>query len=168
VEGSADAGLAEALGGLDPETETALKLTHDSLTRTVHEWPLSAATRPEVAEQLRVSRELFVHSLLVYVFAAVGAGWSLLAVESALRWALDASENVRFFNLIERARDSGLVDAEQAKLIHMGRRLRNSFSHPTSQPVWTRGMAAAVLRGSHAAVKTISEGSSPSRETGPR
>lgn len=88
----------------------------------------------------------------------MGVAWSLMAVESCLRWALDANdEKVGFARLVERARDEALVSVDLAEALDTGRQLRNGFSHPRLQPVWSLGMTAPALRTSHLAVYEISE-----------
>lgn len=70
------------LGGFGPLSEP-LPITRELLIQVAAAWPVSPHTPEPVAEQLRVSRELFVHCLLVWEFGAVGMAWSLLAVGPA-------------------------------------------------------------------------------------
>jgi len=97
------------LGGLGPRGE-AIPITRQHTVDVATQWPVSPHTPHEVAAQLRVARELFVHCLLVWEFGAVGAAWSLMAVESCLRWALSADTKASFKNLTARARGQGLLD----------------------------------------------------------
>lgn len=53
-----------------------LPITRERMVEVVTEWPVSMHTPETTREQLRVSRELFVHALLVYEFATVGVAWS--------------------------------------------------------------------------------------------
>jgi hypothetical protein len=144
------------LGGYAPSGEP-LPATPDHLYEVAESWRVSEHTPPEIRDQLRVSRDLFTHCLLVWEFSAVGVAWSLLAVESALRWALGARQSTPFQQLIKRAHREGLLTDELADALDAGRRLRNDFSHPRNQPAWTLGMAAPALRRSHAVVFHVSE-----------
>ncbi|MGB8385019.1 MAG: hypothetical protein WCG47_27905 [Dermatophilaceae bacterium] len=73
------------LGGWGPSGEP-LPAMPDHLFAVAASWPVSEHTPPEIREQLRVSRDLFTHFLLVWEFSVVGVSWSLRAVESTLRW----------------------------------------------------------------------------------
>jgi len=144
--------------GFGPNHEP-LPITREALVDVTKEWPLSEHTPEAVAEQLRVSRDLFVHCLLVWEFGTVGVAWSLMAVESCLRWALDAGEdnNVGLGGLVKRAQSQGLLSEGLTEALGAGVRLRNGFSHPRMQPVWSLGMTAPALRTSHLAVYEFSE-----------
>lgn len=144
------------LGGWGPSGEP-LPAMLDHLFAVAASWPVSEYTPPEIREQLRVSRDLFTHCLLVWEFSAVGVAWSLMAVESTLRWALGASDSVPFKALITRARGDGLLTDELAEVVEVGRELRNRFSHPKNQPAWTLGMAAPALQRSHEVVFHVSQ-----------
>ena len=130
-------------------------INRDDLEAIAHEWPVSPRTPKDVENQLDVARKLFTHSLLVWEFGAVAVAWSLLAVESGLRVALDATESSSFHQLIDKAATIGVLDEQLRSELHQTRRLRNSFAYPRAQPVGPRGWPQAVLRSSHAAVATI-------------
>lgn len=144
------------LGGFGPHGE-ALPVTRQHMVDEAARWPVSPHTSREVSDQLRVARDLFVHCLLVWEFGAVGAAWSLMAVESCLRWALDAGDKVPFKALSERARDEGLLSDALFDKVDAGRQLRNMFSHPSSQPAWPLGMTGGALETSHVVVHAVSE-----------
>ena len=142
--------------GFGPNHEP-LPITREALVDITKEWPLSEHTPEAIAQQLRVSRDLFVHCLLVWEFGTVGVAWSLMAVESCLRWALDANdEKVGFSRLVKRARDEGLLRVDLDEALDTGRQLRNGFSHPRMQPVWSLGMTGPAIRTSHLAVYEVS------------
>lgn len=109
-------------------------------------WPVSEHTPEAVADQLWVARDLFTHCFLVWEFGAVGIAWSLLAVESNIRAALDARESAPFKALVRQARTEGLLTEDLAETVDAGRQLRNMFSHPKSQPTWTVAMTAGSIR----------------------
>ncbi len=144
------------LGGLGPRGE-AIPITRQHTVDVATQWPVSPHTPHEVAAQLRVARELFVHCLLVWEFGAVGAAWSLMAVESCLRWALSADTKASFKNLTARARGQGLLTDDLAEKTDAGRSLRKVFSHPQSQPALSAGMVSGVAETSHVIVHHVSE-----------
>lgn len=144
------------LGGVGANGEP-LPITRERMVEAETAWPVSVHTPESISDQLRVSRELFVHALLVYEFATVGAAWSLLAVESSLRWALGAGQSATFQQLVKRGNERGLLSKDLVEALNAGRQLRNIFGHPTNQPVWTFGIAAAALRTSHVAVYDVSQ-----------
>lgn len=144
------------LGGVGPRGE-AIPITRQHMVDVATQWPVSPHTPQEVAAQLRVARELFVHCLLVWEFGAVGAAWSLMAVESCLRWALGADAKASFERLNARARERGLLTDDLAEKTDAGRRLRNMFSHPQGQPALPAGMVSGVLETSHVVVHHVSE-----------
>lgn len=134
-----------------------MAVTRQDMLDEAARWPLSEHTPGTVAGQLRVSRDLFVHCLLVWEFGAVGAAWSLLAVESCIRWALDAPEKTVFKNLVDRAHQKGLLTDDLKEKVDAGRQLRNLFSHPKNQPAWPLGMTGGAIKQSHVVVHHISE-----------
>lgn len=114
-------------------------------------------TPDSVAHQLRVARDLFVHCLLVWEFGAVGAAWSLLAVESSLRWALDAPDSMTFRGVADSAHREGLLTDDLADKVDAGRQLPNVFSHPKDQPAWPLGMTGGAIEQSHVVVRYVSD-----------
>jgi hypothetical protein len=141
--------------GMDPVTGNPNPVTRQALADRAAEWPTTASTPSSVGDLLRVSRELFVHSFYVYEFLAVGAAWSLLAVEAGLRDRLAAGDSATFQKMINRAFEQGIfTDAERVSA-HAGRDLRNGLSHPDMQDRWTPGVSAPVMRASHLLVASI-------------
>lgn len=102
-----------------------------------------------IQNQLEVSRELYVHGLLVYEFFAVAAAWSVLAVESALRESLVAPPRTRYFKLIKLAERDGLITAQKADLFNVGREIRNMFSYLSMQPILSPSMAESMIETGH-------------------
>lgn len=129
----------------------------DDLMEISERWVISSATPEDVARQLWVSRRLFVHCVLVWEFNTVAVAWALAAVESALRWALSASDRQSFASLIEKGRVYGLYGDSVAEKLHDGRKLRNTFSHPRMQTVFSLGMSRPCLETSHQLVQVISD-----------
>ncbi|MFE2693611.1 hypothetical protein [Streptomyces mirabilis] len=71
--------------------------------------------------------ELIRFSFYRHEFSAVGAAVSLIAVEAALR---DRYGRGRLVDYIQKARDDGLLTAEEADLLDTaGRPIRNRFAH---------------------------------------
>lgn len=142
------------IGGLAP-SGLPLPLTHELLRELADSW----ATHPDipigVADQLAVSRQLFVHSYYVYEFATVAVAWSLFAVEASLRLKLEAGRGASLKQLVERALREGLVAQRFADQLDAARMLRNSFSHATTQSIWTYGMVAPALAVSHEVVADV-------------
>lgn len=149
---SPDSRTAKMLGGIDEQRHPIL-LTPHHLEEQASSWSTSADVPEGIAELLRVSRQLFVHGFFVYEFITIGAMWSLLAVEGALRLRLDSEAT--FAARIRRARELGYIAEETAAQVDAGRELRNEFAHPTTQIVWTLGMAAPVIAASHKLVADL-------------
>jgi hypothetical protein len=95
----------------------------------VESWPISKAVPVGVADYLRVARALLVQSYFVYEFALVATMWTMLALESALRGCLAASDRTKLHQLIDKARERGLIDEPGATALHEVRKLRNEISH---------------------------------------
>jgi len=98
------------IGGFDAAGR-AMPISPKSLRRQTDRWSVTASTPEGVASLLRTSRDLFVQSFFVYEFLVVGASWSLLAVEAALRDRLASTE--RFQRLIDQARAKRLIDSDE-------------------------------------------------------
>ena len=150
VTDSADPRMAISIGDFD-ETGRPIPMSVALLSRVASEWPTTSTTPSGVAEILRTSRQLFVHGYFVYEFVTVAVAWSLLAVEAALRAKLPG-RNSRFKSMLKRAASEALLTPEMASRLDAGRHLRNDFSHPTGQIVWTLVMATGALKTSHEAV----------------
>jgi hypothetical protein len=149
-----DGRVVNFIGGIDASGRP-LPLSREKLVATTETWPTSPNTPEDIAGQLRVARELFVHCLLVWEFSAVGVAWSLMAVESALRFALGAADRETFAALIKAGAARGMYDASTSELLDFGRQLRNSLSHPSNQPAMTLGMASPMIEQSHRMVALL-------------
>jgi hypothetical protein len=79
-----------------------------------------------LADYLRVARALLLESYFLYDFALVATMWTMLALESALRGSLDAGDSSTLVQLINQAKERGLIDDEGAAALHDVRKLRNS------------------------------------------
>jgi len=81
----------------------------------------------EAESVLTTAIELIRFSFYRHEFSAVGAAVSLIAIEAALR---DRYGRGRLVDYIQRARDDGLLTAEEADLLDTaGRPIRNQFAH---------------------------------------
>jgi hypothetical protein len=142
--------MAISIGDFD-ETGHPMPMSVALLNRVASEWPTTSTTPSGVAEILRTSRQLFVHGYFVYEFVTVAVAWSLLAVEAALRAQLPGSGST-FKSMLKRAESEALLTPEMASRLDAGRQIRNGFSHPTGQDVWTLKLATGGLKTSHEAV----------------
>jgi hypothetical protein len=102
--------------------------TSTRLREHVDQWPINAAVPVGVADYLRVARALWVQSYFLDQAALVATMWTMLALESALRGCLDASDSSTLGQLINRAKERGLIDYEGASALHDVRKLRNEIS----------------------------------------
>jgi len=129
------------------------------LSDTADSW---AVLLPEVPDHydgsaalLRTARSLFVHSWFDYEFMAVGCLIALQAVEAAIRLLYPEAEKVPARALARRAAEDKHLPQNIADLAITGFELRNQFSHPATQGVFTPGMAASVLENSHHLVALV-------------
>lgn len=130
-------------------------LSYEGLAAVARQWPVSPAAPAGVAGLLSTSRDLWTAAWFHYEFLVVGASWSLLAVEAALRDCLAAGTEVSLRRLIKKAVEGGLVDPDAAERLDTGRRLRNALLHARGQGAWTPAMAAPVLAVAHQAVAEL-------------
>jgi len=128
---------------------------HAALRACADEWPVGQAVPDDIAEVLRVSRELFVHSYFVYEFLLTAVIWGLLALEASLRICLEVGDEVSLSKLIRRARSDGLITEAEADVLDAGRQLRNSIVHGCLLPTFTPGAAEGMLRGTHEAISDL-------------
>lgn len=162
-----DPRMAMTLAGFDKHTGQPLPMNPGALRRSADRWPTTTATPEDVAGLLRTSRDLYVASFYAYEFLTVGVLWSLLAVEAALRLRLDGKEMDTFKTLVDRAHKRGLLDDSAAEILDAGRELRNGFSHPDRQEVWSYGMAGPTIRTSHEVVTVLFSESEPQSQRAP-
>ena len=97
---------------------------------------------------------MFVEGYYTYENFIDAVTRSLQAVEAALRVHLDAGQ-AKFFALIERAYETGLVGDEAKEILHIGRKIRNTQIHATTMQVWSPVMAANSIRTSHQLVAEL-------------
>jgi hypothetical protein len=148
-----DARMSLFIGGFDANGQP-LPMSPGRLRSTAGTWALSTATPPGIADLLKTSRALFVQSYFAYEFLTVGVLVSLQAVETSLRVRLEQPRE-RFHRLIDRGASESLYDDATRERLHAGRELRNLFSHPDEQVVWTYGMTAPLIAGSHDIVAAL-------------
>ena len=130
--------------------------THVDLVELADAWPTPLEVPESVAEILRVSRALFVHSFWVYEFLVVATSWSLHGVEAGLRQRFaPVGKGVSFQKLIERAHAEGLLDDAWVERLDAGRQLRNYLSHPEAQTTFTVVDASVMLEAAHQVVAQL-------------
>jgi hypothetical protein len=149
---TADVRMKFFIAGFD-DCGQAIQLTPATLRARAATWPRGATTPDEIAGLLKTSRDLYIFSYFAYEFLTVGVLVSLQAVEAALR--LKLSSRARFLNLAHDALEQGLITEDQYERLDAGRQLRNAFSHPSQQAVWTYGMAAPSIEASHQIVADL-------------
>lgn len=137
------------------EHDRPLPMTVEVLQARTEKWAISEHTPDGVAALLARSRQMFVDGYYTYENFMDAVTRSLQAVEAALRARFGADEKVTFFKLIERARDEGLVDTDAYETLDVGRKLRNSQVHATSQAALTPAAAAYLIRTSHLLVSEV-------------
>lgn len=129
---------------------------HAALARSAARWPVNEAVPEGIATVLRVSRDLFVQSYFVHEFLLTAVTWGLLALEASLRVCIQARDRDSLDVLIRRARDRGLLSAEEANVLDAGRQLRNQIIHGALLPTsLTPGMAEQMLLGTHEAISDL-------------
>lgn len=127
-----------------------------ALARSAARWPVNEAVPEGIATVLRVSRDLFVQSYFVHEFLLTAVTWGLLALEASLRVCVQASDRDNLGPLIRRARDRGLLTADEANVLNAGRQLRNQIIHGALLPTnITPGMAEQMLLGTHEAISDL-------------
>lgn len=135
---------------------------HAALVRSAARWPVGEAVPEGIARVLRVSRDLFVQSYFVHEFLLTAVTWGLLALEASLRVCLQASDRDSLDVLIRRARDRGLLTADEAGSLDGGRQLRNHIIHGALLPTnVTPGMAEQMLLGTHEAISDLHARTNP-------
>jgi len=104
---------------------------------------------------LRTSRSLFAHAWYDYEFMTVACLVAFQAMEAALRIVYPEAERVPARKLVRRANEEGVLSSKIADLADTGMELRNLFSHPNTQGVFTVGMAVSVLENTHCLVALL-------------
>jgi hypothetical protein len=143
----------------DPRWQDSMVGTRSDLEQEASRWETHPGVPEQIARMLTVSRRLFIHSYFVHEFAVVAVVWSLLAVESSLRFVLDVSLSDRtgFKKLITRAHVSGLLTEEETIQLDAGREFRNRLVHTEGQTAFTLGMSVPLLATTHSLVVRLFE-----------
>jgi hypothetical protein len=131
-----------------PEGRAALAAEADG-------WRVGLAVPEDLAEVLRVSRELFVHSYFVYEFSLVAIIWALFALEAGLRGCVSASGKLDA--LINLAKKRALISAEEAEALHGAQQVRNKVIHGQLLPSFKPDSAAQMLQAIHEAISDLYE-----------
>lgn len=144
---------------LDPDPRSHnLSGSYDRLVEIAQSWEMDDDIPDSAAEMLKTSRELFIHSYFCYEFLVVATTWSLLAVETALRDALETPtgpDSPGLGKLINKASGRGWLTNSEAETLQAGKELRNRLVHATGQVRYTPGMAEGALETSHVVVANL-------------
>jgi len=132
-----------------------LPMTVEVLQARMEKWPVSSHAPDSVAAQLARSRRMFVDGYYTYENFIDAATRSLQAVEAALRVRLEAGSKTSFAQLIDRAKNDGLIDDYTQGILHAGRRLRNSHIHAITSAVYNPAITARVIETSHKLVAEL-------------
>jgi hypothetical protein len=133
-----------------------LPMTVEILRARTEKWPRPPRTPAGVAAQLARARQMFIDGYYTYENFIDAATRSLQAVESALRVRLDAGTRTSFAQLIDQARNKGLIDDHAHDILNAGRILRNQQIHATTTAVYNPAIAAArIIAASHALVAEL-------------
>jgi hypothetical protein len=125
------------------------------LRSRTEKWPQSSSTPDGVAAQLARARQMFIDGYYTYENFIDAATRSLQAVESALRVRLDAGAKTSFAQLIDQARNKGLIDDNGHDILSSGRILRNQQIHATTTAVYNPAIAARIIATSHALIAEL-------------
>lgn len=134
------------------------QLSYLHLCETAAHWPKASGAPPNVAALLGTARSLYTLAWYRYELLVVAVGWSLLAVETALRASLAAPRSKTFRGLIREAANRNLIESGLAERVDAGRQIRNLLMHPrVGQPIpaWTPAMSREMLSTAHAVVAQL-------------
>jgi hypothetical protein len=123
------------------------------LRARTEKWLRSPSTPDGVAAQLARARQMFIDGYYTYENFIDATTRSLQAVESALRVRLDAETS--FPQLIDQARNKGLIDDNGHDIFNTGRILRNQQIHATTTAVYNPAIAARIIAASHALIAEL-------------
>jgi hypothetical protein len=98
---------------------------------------------------------MFIDGYYTYENFIDAATRSLQAVEAAHRVGLEAGSKTSFVQLIDQAKNKGLIDHSSHDILHTGRILRNQQIHATTTAVFNPAIAARVIATSHALVAEL-------------
>jgi hypothetical protein len=132
-----------------------LPMTAEVLRGRTEKWPRSPHTPDGVAAHLARARQLFTDGYYTYENFTDAATRSLQAVEAALRVRLDAGPRPSFAQLIDKARNNGLIDDRAHDILNTGRILRNREIHATTTAVLNPAMAAGIIATSHTLIADL-------------
>jgi hypothetical protein len=104
---------------------------------------------------LDLAHKLLRTSVVHYEFAALAVEKSLQAMERALRLRLDASDRVRFKDLVDRAAKEGFVSSEDLDLMDTGRELRNFFAHLATSAALPLVTVTGMVKNSHRLIAVL-------------
>ncbi|MGH3405390.1 MAG: hypothetical protein ACRDRJ_23290 [Streptosporangiaceae bacterium] len=152
----ADSRSLNFAGDID-EQGRPLPMSVEALRARTGKWPLSPHTPDGVAAQLGRARRMFIDGYYTYENFIDAATRSLQAVEAALRVRLEAGSKISFAQLIDQAKEKGLIDDSSHDILHTGRILRNQQIHATTTDVFNPAIAAGIISTSHGLVAGLFE-----------
>jgi hypothetical protein len=152
----ADSRTLNFAGDVDDQSRP-LPMTVGVLRARTEKWPRSPRTPDGVAAQLSRACQIFIDGYYTYENFIDAATRSLQAVEAALRVRLEAGSKISFAQLIDQARDKGLIDDSGHDILHTGRVLRNQHIHATTTAVYNPAIAASIIGTSHKLVAELFE-----------
>ena len=133
-----------------------LPRTIEVLCARTEKWLRSPHTPDGVAAQLAWARQMFIDGYYTCCENFLDAATrSLQAAEAALRVRLDADTKTSFAQLIDQARNKGLIDDHCQDTLNAGRILRNQQIHATTTAVYNPAIAARIIATSHAPVTEL-------------
>ena len=98
---------------------------------------------------------MFVDGYYTYENFIDAATRSLQAVEAALRVRLGAGSRTSFAQLINQAKEDGLIGDRAHDVLHAGRKLRNGNIHATALAVYNPAITAKIIATSHQLVAEL-------------
>ena len=152
----ADSRSLNFAGDID-EQGRPLPMSVEVLRARTEKWPLSPHTPDGVAAQLGRARQMFIDGYYTYENFIDAATRSLQAVEAALRVRLEAGSKISFAQLIDQAKEKGLIDDSGHDILDTGRILRNRQIHATTTAVFNPAIAAGIISTSHGLVAELFE-----------
>lgn len=158
VEPSPDPRWKNFIGGFD-RYGSPIPMTFELLQDVARDWEslVCESTPSGIRSLLATSRSLFTYSWFCYEFMAVGCLIAFQALEAVFRQVLypNESEKTPFKRLVGMAEKDGIIDRATADLVSTGASLRNSFSHPLDQAVFTVGMAGDMIEKTHCLIRQL-------------
>lgn len=118
---------------LEPDSR-ALNWVNDlaGMEGILQDLTLPASLPPNVLRAFETIRDLLKFSFFRFEFAALAAFHSIIEVESALDSRYKGTWKT-LKDMLDAAQADGTISADQADLLHCGRRLRNDFAHGNMQ-----------------------------------